>query len=131
MATERNGPAAATILDSLSGTRDALSVRRVFGDPYEIDGMTIIPVARISGGAGGGGGEGSGERAGGQETGSGFGTGFGVRAQPVGVYEVRDGQVAWRPIVDITRLAHGGQVLAGIITVCVTLVALRRSRVPS
>ena len=81
-------------------------------------------------GAGGGGG-GSGERAGGQETGSGFGTGFGVRAQPVGVYEVRDGQVAWRPIVDITRLAHGGQVLAGIVTVCVTLVALRRSRVPS
>lgn len=67
MTTERNGPAAATILDSLSGTRDALSVRRVFGDPYEIDGMTIIPVARISGGAGGGGGEGSGERAGGQE----------------------------------------------------------------
>ena len=49
MTTERNGPAAATILDSLSGTRDALSVRRVFGDPYEIDGMTIIPVARISG----------------------------------------------------------------------------------
>ena len=103
MTTERNGPAAATILDSLSGTRDALSVRRVFGDPYEIDGMTIIPVARISGGAGGGGGEGSGERAGGQETGSGFGTGFGVRAQPVGVYEVRDGQVAWRPIVDISE----------------------------
>ena len=115
---------AATILDSIAGTRDALSVRRVFGDPYEIDGVTIIPVARIAGGAGGGGGDGTG----GQETGSGFGTGFGVKAQPVGVYRVHDGEVEWKPIVDVARLAHGGQVLAGIVAVCLTLVALRRSR---
>jgi uncharacterized spore protein YtfJ len=29
----------------------------VFGEPYEKDGVTIIPAARIRGGAGGGGGE--------------------------------------------------------------------------
>lgn len=122
-----NGTATESLLDSIKGTRDALSVRRVFGDPYVLDGVTVIPVARISGGAGGGGGEGP-TGADGEDTGSGFGTGFGVRAQPVGVYQVRDGEVEWKPIVDVSRLAHGGQVLAGIVAVCLALVALRRGR---
>ncbi|MEZ5226407.1 MAG: hypothetical protein R2710_06940 [Acidimicrobiales bacterium] len=46
-----------SILDDLRGTRDLLSVGRVFGDPITAEGVTIIPVARISGGAGGGGGK--------------------------------------------------------------------------
>ena len=112
------------VLDSIRATTDALSVARVFGDPHQLDGVTIVPVARIGGGAGGGGGEGTGH----DEAGSGFGTGFGVRAQPVGIYEIRDGDVRWRPTVDVTRIAKGAQVLAGIVTVCITLVALRRSR---
>jgi uncharacterized spore protein YtfJ len=36
---------------------DALTVKRVFGEPYEKDGVTIIPAARVQGGAGAGGGE--------------------------------------------------------------------------
>jgi len=79
-----------SILDDLKGTRDALSVRRVFGDPITIDGVTIIPVARVSGGGGGGGGEGTGP---GNEGGHGFGTGFGLGAQAVGVYEIRNGEL--------------------------------------
>lgn len=113
-----------TVLENIRGTHDALSVRRVFGDAYELDGVTVIPVAQVGGGAGGGGGEGGREG----ESGAGFGTGFGIGARPVGVYEVRDGQVAWRPAVDATRLARGGQLLGGIIVVCLTLVLLRRSR---
>ena len=35
-----------------------MTVRGVFGDAYELDGVTIIPVARVVGGAGGGGGGG-------------------------------------------------------------------------
>lgn len=70
------------VLDYLRGVRDTLSVRRVFGDPHTIDGITIIPVARIVGGGGGGGGDGidadNGE-------GHGFGTGFGLGARPVGL----------------------------------------------
>jgi uncharacterized spore protein YtfJ len=96
----------------------------VFGDAYEIDGVSVIPVAQVAGGAGGGGGEGESEG----QTGGGFGTGFGIGARPVGVYEVRDGQVTWKPAVDANRLAKGGQVLAGIFVVCLTLVLLRRSR---
>jgi uncharacterized spore protein YtfJ len=112
-----------SILDELKGTRDAISVRRVFGDPTTVDGVTIIPVARVSGGGGGGGGEGTGPD---DEGGRGFGTGFGLGAQAVGVYEIRDGELSWKPAVDVNRLLRGGQVLAGIISVCTCLVLLRR-----
>ncbi|MEZ5250001.1 MAG: spore germination protein GerW family protein [Ilumatobacteraceae bacterium] len=111
------------VLDDIGSTCDALSVRRVFGDPYTVDGTTIIPVARVAGGAGGGAGAGTDADKGG---GHGFGTGFGLGARPVGVYEIRDGHVAWKPTVDADRLAHGGQVLAAIAVICVTLVLLRR-----
>jgi uncharacterized spore protein YtfJ len=114
-----------SVLDNIRGTRDALSVRRVFGDPYEVDGLMVIPVARVVGGAGGGGGEGTG---GVGETGSGFGTGFGIGARPVGVYVVRDGNVEWKPTLDVTRLARGGQMLGALFIACVTLVLLRYRR---
>ncbi|NNF54660.1 MAG: sporulation protein [Acidimicrobiales bacterium] len=110
------------ILENIKGVRDSISVRRVFGDAYELDGVTIIPVARVAGGGGGGGGDAA-ESDGG---GNGFGTGFGLAAYPVGVYEVHDGAVEWKPSVDVNRLAKGGQVLAGIATVCLTLIFLRR-----
>lgn len=111
------------VLDDLRETRDALSVRRVFGDPYTVDGITIIPVARVIGGAGGGGGEGTGP----DETGGhGFGTGFGLGARGLGVYEVRNGELRWKPAVDVDRLARGLQVLAAIAIVCGALVRVRR-----
>jgi uncharacterized spore protein YtfJ len=123
MTDDVRGEAESTVLDNLRGTRDAMTVRGVYGEAYELDGVTIIPVARVSGGAGGGGGEGTGpDDAGGH----GFGTGFGFGAQPVGVYEVRGGQVEWKPAVDVSRLVKGCQVLGGIVAVCLTLVLLRR-----
>lgn len=118
-----------SVFDNMRGTRDAISVKRVFGDPYELDGVTIIPVARVAGGAGGGGGEGS---EGGEGTddeakqGQGFGGGFGLKARPVGIYEVRDGTVEWKPAVDVNRIVRGGQVLAGVIAVCVTILLRKR-----
>lgn len=113
----------ASVLDEVRGTRDSLNVGRVFGDAYELDGMTVIPVGRVAGGGGGGGGEDSSTDGGEQ----GFGTGFGLTARGIGVYQVRDGEITWKPAVDSTQLAKGGQVLAAIIAICVTLVLLRRS----
>ncbi len=112
-----------SVFDALEGTRDALSVKRVFGDPYELDGVTVIPVARVAGGAGGGAGEGMDDET---NQGRGFGSGFGMGAYPVGIYEVRDGTVEWKPTIDVNRIARGGQVLAGIIAVCVTIVLWSR-----
>jgi hypothetical protein len=61
--------------------RDVLTVRRVFGDPIERDGVTVIPAANVRGGGGGGGGEGP--------NGQGSGGGFGVSATPAGAYVIR------------------------------------------
>jgi uncharacterized spore protein YtfJ len=115
----------AAIFDQIRGSRDAITVKRVFGESYEVDGVTIIPVARASGGAGGGGGEGtdSKEPSG---SGSGFGTGYGFGVRPLGVYEVRDGQVEWRPAVDINRVIQGGQTLAGLLAICLTILLWSR-----
>ena len=46
------------VRQTIEQARDVMSVRRVFGDPYEKNGVTLIPAARVQGGAGGGGGEG-------------------------------------------------------------------------
>ena len=43
-------------------TRDALTVSRLFGEPLERNGVTVIPVAVVRGGGGGGQGEGSAPR---------------------------------------------------------------------
>ena len=37
----------------ISGARDAVSVKRVYGDPYEKNGLTVIPAATVRGGGGG------------------------------------------------------------------------------
>jgi uncharacterized spore protein YtfJ len=77
----------------LKGARDAIAVGRVYGDPIERDGITVIPVAAVRGGGGGG----SDERHNG-------GGGFGVQARPVGAYVIRNGDVEWRPAIDVGRL---------------------------
>jgi uncharacterized spore protein YtfJ len=38
----------------LSSARDTFTVKRVYGEPYEKDGLTVIPAAVVRGGAGGG-----------------------------------------------------------------------------
>ena len=35
------------VQDILAQARDTITVKRVFGDPYERDGMTIIPAACV------------------------------------------------------------------------------------
>jgi uncharacterized spore protein YtfJ len=70
------------VQDILAQARDTMTVQRVFGEPYEKDGVTIIPVAKIIGGAGGGSGEG-------ENRSTGLGGGFGLRAWPAGAYIIR------------------------------------------
>jgi uncharacterized spore protein YtfJ len=62
----------------LSSARDAVTVRRVFGEPYERDGITVIPAAAVMGGAGGGSGQDD-EGAGGGGGGSAFAPGRSAR----------------------------------------------------
>ena len=74
------------VQDVIAQARDTLTVKRVFGEPYEKDGVTIIPAARIQGGAGGGSGEDP------QRQGKGSGSGFGMTARPVGAFIIRNGE---------------------------------------
>ena len=85
------------IEELLTTAREALTVRRVYGEPYEKDGVTFIAAARVSGGGGGGGGHDKD----GQE---GQGGGFGVQARPAGAYVIKDGNVRWMPAVDVNRV---------------------------
>lgn len=94
----------------LSQARDAIDVRRVFGEPRTVEGVTVIPVASVAAGGGGG----SGTEADG--SGAGEGGGFGGRGRPVGAYVVHDGHVSWRPAIDVNRaISWGGIVLVMLI----------------
>jgi uncharacterized spore protein YtfJ len=106
----------------LDRVRDTLTIRQVFGEPYERDGALVVPVARVAGGGGGGGGQGDSPSEG---SGRGGGGGFGFEARPVGAYVIRDGEVAWRPAVDVTRIALGGQMVA-IVALLVLRGVIRR-----
>ena len=103
---------------TIAGARDAITVRRVYGEPIERNGVTVIPAAAIGGGAGGGGGEDDeGQRGG--------GSGFGLGARPVGAYVIDEGDVRWEPAIDVTRLALRVQALAGLVLLLLLLRARR------
>jgi uncharacterized spore protein YtfJ len=77
----------------LRGAQDAITVKRVYGEPVETEGVTILPAAAVRGGGGGGG---DAEHNG--------GGGFGLQARPVGAWVIRDGDAAWSPAVDVNRI---------------------------
>ncbi|MEX1158380.1 MAG: spore germination protein GerW family protein [Thermomicrobiales bacterium] len=108
------------VSEFVNSARDALTVKRVFGDPYEKDGVTVIPVAKIGGGAGGGGGD--------SEEGSGSGGGFGLSAKPAGAYVVRDGDVTWQPAIDVNRIVMGGQIVAVVLLLVLGSIFRTRAR---
>jgi uncharacterized spore protein YtfJ len=110
-----------TISDIVDTARDTLTVRRVYAEPYVQGSLTIIPAAAVTGGGGGGGGHDEQGR-------DGEGGGFGVNARPVGAYVIRDGQVEWRPAIDVNRIIGTvGLVLAALL-VTRSRVILARAR---
>jgi uncharacterized spore protein YtfJ len=98
--------------------RDTLTVKQVFGEPFERDGVAIIPAAVVRGGGGGG----SGEDMNGNHGGGG---GYGLSARPVGAYQIKDGKVTWIPALDLTRVILVGQVI-GILFLLMTKSVLKR-----
>lgn len=101
---------------------DALQARRVFGESRTVGDVTIVPVAKVVGGSGmgfGSGGDGA-------QAGDGGGGGFGVSARALGVYEVRDGRVTWRPALDLNRVIAGGQAVGAVAILAAAWVLGRR-----
>jgi uncharacterized spore protein YtfJ len=110
---ETNETSLSNVLSKLDAVKEMMSVKRVFGDAYEMDGASVIPVAAVRGGGGGGGGAGTGPDA--QGSGTGGGVGFGVNARPVGAYVVKNGVVTWVPSVDVTRIVFAGLAVAAML----------------
>lgn len=88
------------------------SVKAVYGDAIEVDGRTIVPVARVGYGFGGGFGRGS-DESGDGGTGEGGGGGGGVSAKPVGVVEVDGDETRFVRFDD--RRRAGLALLAGLV----------------
>jgi uncharacterized spore protein YtfJ len=107
----------------VAGVRDALTVQRVFGEPFERDGTTVIPVARLQGGGGGGQNEAG-------DDGSGAGGGFGLSARPAGVFVLAGGRVRWEPALDINRIVLGAQVVAVVGMVVARSIVKARLKAP-
>jgi uncharacterized spore protein YtfJ len=107
----------------LTQARDVLSVRRVFGEPIERQGVTIVPVANVLGGAGGGSGPGDGG-------GNTVGGGLGGWATPAGVYVIRGETVSWRPALNVNRAILGGQLVSIVFLLTVRAIVQARSARP-
>ena len=105
----------------IAGARDVVSVKRVYGDPYEKNGLTVIPAATVRGGGGGGMGDHEGVDSGG-------GGGFGLMARPSGAWIVQDGRATWKPAVDVNRIILGGQTIALAAILVTGRILLARTR---
>lgn len=96
--------------DLFEQARDAITVRRVFGEPVERNGVVVVPAAAVRGGGGGG----SGQEPGAPGGPTGSGGGFGVSARPVGAYVIRGDRVEWQPALDVGRIALAGLGVAAL-----------------
>jgi uncharacterized spore protein YtfJ len=98
--------------EMLSGARDAMTVKRVYGEPIERDGVLVIPAAKVAGGGGGGG-----------DSENNGGGGFGVSAKPAGAWIIRNGEVEWTPAIDATRMGMMGMLVAIVFLLTIRSIA--------
>jgi len=104
--------------NTVARAAELMSARTVFADSIQLNGMIVIPAAKVRGGAGLGAGPGD----------KGSGGGFGVRAMPAGAFLFKDGKLRWKPAVDVNRIILGGQIilLVALLTIGSSLFRRRR-----
>ena len=99
------------VQDILDKARETVSVRDVYGEPIEKDGVTILPVARVMGAGGGGSGTG--------HEGEGSGHGYALKSEPVGVYVIKGDKVSFQAAVNVDKVI-GGAFVVGIVGIVFT-----------
>lgn len=109
------------ITELMDQMQESTTVKRVYGEPIIQEGITVIPVAKVSGGGGGGGGKQEGD-----QPGEGSGGGFGIGVTPTGVFVIKEGKVRWQPAVDVNRVILGGQLVAIVALLTIRAVIVRR-----
>jgi uncharacterized spore protein YtfJ len=113
-----------SVLDTVREVVDSTTTGKVFGPPINRDGITLLPVAKVSGGGGGGGGGAEGDNQAG-----GTGGGLGVSAKALGVFVIKDGKVGWRPALDLNKVIIGAQIVA--VVALLTIRAVLKARIRS
>jgi uncharacterized spore protein YtfJ len=88
------------VVELMQKAKDSVDIHQVFGEPYQVGDVTIIPVARMGGGG----------AAGGPEEKQGRGYGFGI--QPMGVYVVKGDTATWQPALNVNTIITGAFVVA-------------------
>jgi uncharacterized spore protein YtfJ len=105
------------VQEMVSRSQDTATVERVYGEPHEKGGTTVIPAARVSARGG------SGAARGGEHSGGGFRS----DAEPVGVFVIKDGEVEWKPVFDLSSVVRRGQ-LIGFVALLVLRALIRALR---
>ena len=103
--------------EMLARSQDAAAVGRVYGEAHEKDGTTVIPAARVSARGG------SGAARGGEHSGG----GFRADAEPVGAFVIRNGEVEWKPVFDLSATVRRGQ-LVGVVVLLVVWALIKALR---
>lgn len=106
----------------LESTRDAITVKRVYGEPFQRGDLIVLPAATVAGG----GGAGESEMGEGKE---GSGAGMGMGAKPAGAFVIEGDHVSWRPAIDVNKAILGGQIVAMV--ALLTLRSIYRARAKS
>lgn len=104
------------LVERIGDVQARATVKTVFGEPVEIRGRTIIPVAKVRFGFGMGMGRGKREddekHDADHHRAAGGGGGGGVVIRPLAVIEVSESQTKVTPIVDVTRISLAAIALA-------------------
>lgn len=101
------------LFDLIAEARESANWRAAFGEPQQVEGATLIPVAQVGYGFGLGFGQGtqSGREQGEGEppaSGEGGGGGGGATTKPLGTLVVSEGQVSFEPTTDTSKVALAG-----------------------
>jgi uncharacterized spore protein YtfJ len=115
----------------LADAEKTLGVRRIYGEPYEKNGVTVITAARVMGGAGGGGGP---ETVPADSTDGAAsptipsGVGFGLSGRPAGAFVIKGDEVRWLPAIDVNRLVLGFQIAIVVFFLVMRSIAKTRAK---
>ena len=108
--------------EMMTETKDLVTVKKVYGEPYQSNGVTFIPAASVRGGMGSGEGEGS------ATTPAGRGGGMGMTARPIGAYRIKGDDVDWVPAVDVSRVIVTGQLVAMVALLVIRSILKARAK---
>jgi uncharacterized spore protein YtfJ len=98
------------LFDTIEAARESANWRVAFGEPQEVEGQTLIPVAKVTHayGLGFGAGESPDMEDEGKPHGEGGGVGGAASSRPVGAMVVTPEGVSFEPAIDQGRLALAG-----------------------